>query len=310
MGWSDLDDLIPLRDPTELPRVLSRQGAHAMGFSRRMIETRLASGRWRRVLPHTFLTADTLTWTDRLTAVTFAGPRALLTGGAVLHDAGFRSVPRPGVVTVIVPQRCGSRSTRWVRVRRTARVPEADAHAGPRRVSVGRAVADHALRLHDIDDVRAVVAEATRCRLCSTSEIAEELAAGPRAGSALLRQALGEVTQGAWSAPEARAARVLRRAGAPPFQQNAPIERPGLGRYVADFLWCDLRAILEIDSIEYHTDPASWEATMTRDLRLETLAFSVVHQRPSTIRDEPGRFVRDVMAWLVARAADSLRASS
>jgi hypothetical protein len=45
--------------------VLSRTEALARGYSRRQIERRLADGRWRRVLPRTYLTVDTMTVRDR-----------------------------------------------------------------------------------------------------------------------------------------------------------------------------------------------------------------------------------------------------
>jgi hypothetical protein len=298
----ELDELMPLLDPAALPRVLGRPAALARGLSRHAIDRRVASGQWRRVLPHTYLTSDTLTWPDRLlAAVTFAGPCAVLTGAAVLHDAGLRAARRPGKLTVLVPERSGARSTAWVRIRRTHRLPEAALAPGPPHVPIARAVADHALTLHGIDDVRTVVAEAVRRRLSTVDEIAAELAAGPRNGSALLRQAVDEVGAGAWSAPEARAARLLRRAGVPPFEQNARIELPGGGYYLADFLWRDLWAILEIDSVENHLDPADWSATMDRHLVLETVGFSVAHRPPSAVNTRPVRFVRDVTAWLASR---------
>ena len=268
----------------------------------RMIDHRVARGRWRRVLPRTYLTVDTLTWSDRpAAAIAFAGAGALLSGAAVLHDAGLRSVARPARLLVLVPRANRVRSTSWVRIRRTHRLPDADLVPGPPRAPIARAVADHALTLHRIDDVRTVVAEAVRRRLSTVDEIAAELEAGPRNGSALLRQAVDEVGAGAWSAPEARAARLLRRAGVPPFEQNARIELPGGGYCVADFLWRDLWAILEIDSVENHFAPGDWSATMDRHLVLETAGFSVAHRPPSAVNTYPVRFVRDITAWLANR---------
>jgi hypothetical protein len=298
----NLDELVPLIDPTALPRVLTRAGALRWGMTPRMIDHRVARGRWRKVLPRTYLTVDTLTWSDRLAAaIAFAGPGALLSGAAVLHDAGLRNVTRPARLLVLVPRTNRVRSTSWVWIRRTHRLPDADFVPGPPRVSVARAVADQALTLCRIDDVRTVVAEAVRRGLSTVDEIAAELEAGPRNGSGLLRQAVDEVGAGAWSAPEARAARLLRRAGVPPFEQNARIDLPAGGYYVADFLWRDLWAILEIDSVENHFDPADWSATMDRHLVLATIGFSVAHRPPSAVRKYPDRFVRDITAWLANR---------
>ena len=125
--------------------------------------------------------------------------------------------------------------------------------------------------------------------------------AGPRRGSALLRQAVTEVGAGAASAPEARAAHLMRRAKLPPFEQNARIDLINGDYFVVDFLWRSLGAVLEIDSLEYHLDPADW-ATQDRHLKLTTLGYSVVHRPPSALRDE-ARFVAEVDAWLASRIA-------
>ena len=78
-------------------------------------------------------------------------------------------------------------------------------------------------------------------------------------------------------APEARAGRLLRRAGVPKFKQNFRIDLPdGRWRYV-DFFWPRLRAVLEIDSVEFHSDAPDADATDDRHIELTTLGLSVVH---------------------------------
>jgi hypothetical protein len=144
------------------------------------------------------------------------------------------------------------------------------------------------------------VARAVRSGRCTVTDLAAELDAGPRQGSALLRQAITEVAGGAASAPEARAASILRQGGAPPFEQNVRIDLSGSGYYVADLYWRALRAVLEIDSREHHLDPGDWERTMTRHLALETLGLSVVHRPPSALRDRRA-FLAEILAWLAAR---------
>lgn len=209
-------------------------------------------------------------------------------------------VPRPVRIVVLAPRSCAVRDSAWVRVCHTARMPEPLRWYGPRRAPVERAMAYYAREARRIDDVRAVVAAAVRSGGCTVVELAGELASAPRNGSALLRQALAEVSAGAASAPEARAARLMRRAKLPPFEQNARIELPGGDYFVVDFLWRGLRAILEIDSVEYHLDPADWAATQDRHLKLTTLGYSVVHRPPSALRDE-ARFVAEVGGWLASR---------
>jgi very-short-patch-repair endonuclease len=299
----DSFDDAPWLDPPELARVLTRAQARALGFTARMIDRRLATATWQRILPSTYLTRDTFTWPDRLrAALAFAGPDALLTGAAALCDLGLRGVARPEDILVLVPIRVRKQSTGFVRIRSTRRMPDRELSPGPRRATNARAIADLALERTRLDDVRALVAEAVRRALCTVEELVFELETGPRNGSAHLREAIIEVGGGAWSAPEALAATLLRRAGVPRFQQNAPIRLPDGSTLYVDFLWRRLRAILEIDSVEHHDLPPDADATDDRHLVLETLGYSVAHRKPRYIRREPERFTHGVAAWLAARA--------
>jgi very-short-patch-repair endonuclease len=208
-------------------------------------------------------------------------------------------------VLVLVPATCRVRSRGWVQTRPTRRLPHATVVRGIALATVARAVADHALALRYLDDLRAITARAIQRGRCSLEQLAAELDAGPRNGSALLREALTDLGYGAWSAPEARAVRSLRAAGLGPFEQNARIIGPNGKTYVVDFLWRELRAILEVDSREHHFDEAEWKATQMRHRELETFGYSVIHMPPSEVLDEP-RFIADVKSWLAGRA-DSRR---
>lgn len=290
---------------SQLPRVLSRAEALERGFTHRMIERRIATGRWTRILPRTYLTVDTATERDHYrAALRFAGRGAALSGAAALRTGGFERIGRPASVLVLVPMSRRIESHDWVAVRRTPRPIRTALWPGPRHVEPARAAADHALTLARLDDVRALVAMVVRDGRCTLDELALELSEGPRQGSAHLRQAVGEVCAGAASAPEARAAHVLRRSrGIPPFEQNVPIRLSNGRVYIADFYWRALRAVLEIDSMEYHLGPTLWRATMDRHLELTTAGLAVVHRPPSALADE-NRFADEIGAWLAARARE------
>jgi very-short-patch-repair endonuclease len=162
-------------------------------------------------------------------------------------------------------------------------------------------VADLALESSRLDDVRALVADVVRRGLCEAAELAVELNEGPRNGSAFLRQAVDEVGAGAWSAPEARAATLLRRARLPVFEQNVRIDLSN-GRYViVDFLWRALRAILEIDSDAHHSLAGDADRTSDRHLWLSTDGYSVVHRTPRAVYLQPDAFVAGIGAWLAGR---------
>jgi hypothetical protein len=301
------DDDAPEFDPDALPRIIGRAEALARGMSRYAIDRRVASGRWRRVLPRTYLTADTLGDLDRLyAAVTFAGSGAALSGAAALRAAGVGKISMPRRVLVLVPPHNCVASSAWVTVRRSARPIVAEQWVGPRRVEPARAAADLAVTMRQLDDVRALVARVVQEHHCTIADLGVELDAGPRRGSAFLRQALEEIGWGAASAPEARAARILREAGITGFVQNAELRLPNGRVRVVDFYWPALRACLEIDSVEYHFRREDWSGTWDRHLDLSTFGFSVIHRPPSALRDK-SRFARDVAAWLAGREADLRR---
>lgn len=294
-------------DPDALPRVIGRAEALRRGFTAKAVDHRVAAGSWRRVLPRTYLTADTFTSLDRLNAaLIFAGPDAALSGGAALYASGVRQSSMPDRILVLVPPGGDGRSRAWVHVRATTRPYAAQLAPGPRRVTIARATADLALGRRRLDDVRALVARVIQDGHCTLEELATELESGPRRGSAHLRTALEEIGWGAASAPEARAARILRRAGISGFEQNARIDLPGGGHRHLDFYWPALRAALEIDSVEYHFAREQYVATLDRHLQVTALGISVIHRPPSALRDEAG-FVRDVRAWLAGREADLRR---
>ena len=295
-----LDDEVPLLDPAAAPRIMTRRRAHKNGYTDRVIARHIETRRWSRLLPGVYLTQPPPMPTDRLYAAALrGGPGAVLSGGAALYGHGLRAVGRPRYELVLVAAGSGVRSFGRVRVRHTARLPAPCLQPGPPLAPVERAVADHARSLLDIDDVRTVVAEAVQRGFCDVDSIAEELRAGRRNGSSLLRRAVREVADGAASAPEARAGTLLRAARVPPFEQNAPVV-VGSRCYYADFLWRELWAILEIDSREYHFTPQDWKATLRRDAVLETAGYSVIHVVPSDLGDGDG-FVDHVRRWLAAR---------
>ena len=246
----------------QLPRVATRAEALAAGVGAAAIGYRCRTGAWQRLAPAVYLTASPATAADRMrAALLHGGPRAVVTGAAVLRILGLRSVPEPDSELVLVPSSCASATWGRIRVRRTDRMPQPVIRAGLTLAPAARAVADHVVELRRPDRVQAVVAEVVQRGLCAVNDLAAELESGPRRGSRLFREALEAVGYGAHSVPEARAGRLLRRAGVVGFEQNAELWVAGR-RLVADFMWRDLAAILEIDSTEYHLSPIDHERTL------------------------------------------------
>ena len=292
---------MPRIDRTEAePRVISRAQAYARGMSRPVVDRRVRSGRWRPVLPGVFLTRPDPVRRDFVEAgLIWAAPRAQLSGAEALVQYGvLRTSAAPLLVLTTIDRRPPRQP--WLTVRPTHRLNTPVVLNGLCLAPVARAVADHCLTCRWLDDVRATVARAVQHQLCTVEQLQSEYDGGPRRGSALLRTALTEIQQGAASAPEARAGAALRKAELGPFEQNARIDLPGGGYYVADFLWRELRAVLEIDSVEYHFDQAEWARTLRRHRELEAAGYSVIHMRPAEVRNEAS-FVRAVESWLAGR---------
>jgi hypothetical protein len=241
-----------------------------------------------------------------LAALAFAGEGAVLSGAAALRASEVRGIAVPDNVLVLVPPSNRTRSAGWVQVRRTLRPIVREQWLGPPRVEVARAAADLALTMDRLDDVRTLVARVVQHGHCSLVELGAALESGPRNGSAHLRTALDEVGYGAESAPEAEAARILRRAGIGGFVQNAVLELPDGTTRRVDLYWPQLRACLEIDSVEWHFDRAEWLGTWDRHLDLSKFGYSVIHRPPSALVDK-ARFAGDVRDWLAGREIDLRR---
>ena len=194
-----------------------------------------------------------------------------------------------------------------VRIRATRRA------FGIRRIFLGsdllrvaaapRAVADLALSEQSLSAARALVTKSIQRGLCTPAELVDELIAGPRNGSGFLRRALSDGLDGAASVAEAQAVDELRLAGVPPFELNVPLLRPdGVLVAVADVFWRELRAVLEVDSREFHFSETAWNNTMMRHNKLTAAGLALTHYSPSRIR--LGALRHDVEPWLRSRATE------
>jgi len=298
---------------TELPTVLSARVARQLGLSRAAVRNGIARGGWQPLVRGLVLTTrgepTRADWA--LTGLAVAGPSSALSGWDALRLLGRGVAPRQPAsddVLVLTPRGLNRRIGR-VRIRPTRR-PFATWRTSANDPSLplidvaaaARAVADTALDEHWLNPVRAMVAAAVQHDLCSVDDLTAELAAAPRNGSGLLRRALGEIGAGARSVAEIRALGYLQQADVPRFELNAPIADP-TGRViaVADVLWPRLRAVVEIDSREFHFDAAEWQATMRRHNKVTRLGYALTHYPPSEIG--PG-WTDEVETWLHARAAE------
>ena len=235
----------------------------------------------------------------------YAGPSSVLTGAAALRRHGL-SAYRPhgdgrdqgSAMDVLVPLANRRSDAGFVSLHRTARLPEGFCVAGEVRfVFAPRAVADAVRPMTELNDVRAVVAEAVQTGRCSITHLAGELAAGPTCGSGLLRRALAEVAEGIRSVAEADLRDLIRWARLP-----APLYNPRLtvdGEFLAspDCWWPESGVAGEADSRAWHFSPDDWEQTLARHARMSAHGIIVLHLTSHRIR-----FKRREVAEQIRRA--------
>ena len=244
-------------------QVVSWAQALRGGMSSHAVAHRLRSGGpWQYLLPGVYLTATGTPTQDQreVAALLYAGPRSVITSNAALRHHRLPA-PQSDWVDVLVPARTQRQSISYVRLHRTARLPEMVDVLPHRRYALPhRATADAARWTISLRDARAVVAGVVQRGACTVGQLTEELNAGPVRGSALLRTVLSEVGAGVRSAPEADLRELAKRAGLP-----TPMFNPRL--YLADgiFLgcpdawWPEAGVALEVDSKRWHLSPEDWE---------------------------------------------------
>jgi hypothetical protein len=304
-----------LRDRAfDIPRVLPIATAYDWGMTRSGVAHAMSTRGWQRLTRGILLTVPgpptRADWID--VGLELAGPTGALSGwDAVRIDGlGAATPPRPEVLVLC---RTGkNRQVAGVRIRLTARpfrtwMLPAEHPTMPfvPVVHTARAVADTALQYRRLAPVRALVTSAVQTRRCQVEELIAEVDTGPRNYSGLLRRAVADLRDGARSVAEAEAIEILRRSPVPVFDANvAIVTASGVEIAVVDVLWRELRAVIEIDSRQFHFSEEDWTNTMSRHNRLTTYGLAIEHCPPSEVRTRKLAWAKDVELWLRARARE------
>lgn len=297
--------------------VVSQYQATACGMTRKALRHRIRSGGpWQELLPRTYLavTGSPTQVQKEVAAVLYAGRNTalhagrdtVLTGMAALRRHGLK-VPATEEISVLIPAAHAQESRQshaFVAVRQTVRMPDPVCYKGVVQYALPeRALADAARELHGFRQVRALVADAVQQRRCRLDLLQEELTHGPRRGSAWLRRALAEVTDGVRSGAEGDFGDLLRRRGLPMPMFNARLYVDKTFLAIVDAWWEEAGVAGEVDSQAWHLLPDDWEHTMQRHARLGAQGIIVLHFSPGQIRAEPARVVADIKAALAAGRA-------
>lgn len=293
--------------------VITRQQALAAGLTSHALRHRLRpGGPWQSLLPGVYVAATgTPTMSQQqMAALLYAGPGSMITGSAALRCHRIRGGPST-LVDVLIPAVRQRRDAEFVRLYRTNRMPGRVWTFGPLRYALApRAVADTVRHLTSLRDVRAIVADAIQQHRCQVQELAAELAAGPKAGSALFREALGDVADGIRSAAEGDLRDLLTRSGLPMPLFNPMVYDADTFVACPDVWWPQFGVAVEVDSRQWHLSPEDHARTLQQRRRMGKHLIVVLPFTPRQIRAEPARVlaeIRDALDKARGRAPLNLR---
>jgi hypothetical protein len=271
--------------------------SRAAGLAPTQIKRALSSARWQRVLPGVYATfTGPLTVEARSgAALLYAGPTSQLTARSALLAYGVRYLPPDdGRVHVLVPVDRQVMSRGFVRVHRTSRLPVPRWRDGvPCSPPEHAAVLACRLDVH-LRDARALLAEVVQRRLTTVQRLAQVLATGHSAGSAIPRRVLEDLGAGCRSAPEMELRDLVRRSPvlARTVLWNHPVAIDG-AVLVADACWLEVLLIVEVDSVDHHGLGWAPEHTARRRASLVAAGWTVLSVSPQRIRQDAG-LVRQV----------------
>lgn len=282
--------------------VVTRAQAKECGMKDSTI-TRMArdGGPWQVLLPGVYLTVTgEVTEEHReMAALLYAGPGSMLTGAAAIRHYQLTSW-RPGNIEVLVLDKVRRKSTGFIRLHRTARLPVACQHSGLIRFApAARAVADTARAMESIGEVRSLVYESVQKRKCTTGDLLEELRHGPTQRCALLRQVLDEALTGVRSVAEKQLQDLIRAGGIPEPRYNARLYTMD-GKFIAmvDGWWEEAGTATEVDSVQYHTSIAAQDKDRKTSARLISHGVYPLRFSPFRIRTDRAGVQADIKAAL------------
>ncbi|MBB5857284.1 hypothetical protein ACFQ05_30750 [Amycolatopsis umgeniensis] len=267
---------------------------------------------WRRLLPGVLLLNSGEPTRRQLVdaALLYAGPDAVVTGATACRRQGLRMLPdHPYRVHVLVPLEHKIGSSGHTIIERTTRLPQTVVLDGVPLAPLVRSVLDECRRLGSRQEVSALLAEAVQ-RGVSLPELFAELDAGSSRGTAIPREALHRIADGARSAAEVDAMAVWRMSGLPEPQWNHEL-RDVDGEYIAtpDGYFLAVRLAWEIDSYDFHFGKRQYAATVARNTRYAAAGIAVLQTLSGRLRTEPKRVAAELVAAHRAAEARMRRAA-
>ncbi|MGH2806496.1 MAG: type IV toxin-antitoxin system AbiEi family antitoxin domain-containing protein [Actinomycetota bacterium] len=257
--------------------VLSRAEARGLGMTDRMIDRRVASGRWRVIHPGVYRLAGAPdTWESRLMAAQLSlGPESFVSHRSAGAIHGLDGVP-VGFVEMSTPSSRGSDAIVVHRIRGPK--PPARTLRGFRVTSIERTLFDLCSVLPPVRCGEAID-DALRKRLTTLGRL-QEIARGykGRSGAGTFRQllALRDDRDGiVESKLETKLLRILKRIEAFEFTPQLEVHAESF-RYRLDFAYPDQMVAVEGQSLRYHLGDGPMGYDTKRDRRLRRLGWEIL----------------------------------
>lgn len=299
LDWTVLDDAAP-RGVIKLSELVE------LGVRPGTVASRCEQyGPWQRLLPGVVLLNNGApSWEQRVDgAVRYCSKPARVTGlaGAQLH--GLMRMPTPAQVHVLIHDIYQRLSHTFVLVERTCRLPAITWIDGFPTAPLARCVLDAARRMRDLNQIRALLAEAVQQFRATPKKLLTELDAGSCRGSALPRLVLRELIDGVRSPAESWARELAALSGFGSMWWNTVLTLPNGSHLATPDGWLDEVGLAwEIDSYEFHLRPQDYAATLKRHNQMTASGIVVVHTVPSRLRTEPDQVIAELRgAYELAR---------
>jgi hypothetical protein len=299
-------------DPEALRRsardgVITTAALRALGVSGAAITYRCQDGgRWRRLLPGVVsLSPGPPVQRQRVSAaLVYGGPQAMVTGLEACRRHGVRRGPEPGgTVHLLVPEERQLRSSAFVVVERTTRLPRALVRGGVPLAPPARACLDASRRLHSAAEITELIADTVQRGLCTPAQLAAELRDGSQRGTAAPGRVLADVSAGVRSAAERDAKRLLVRSRLPEPWWNVPV-RDERGRLlgIADAWFDEVALAWEINSYAWHLLPEDYAREVKKSAGMTAVGVNVLPVLPTSLRDNSKGCIAELEAAYAAAA--------
>lgn len=292
----------------DLPASLNALAAEQIGVvSRRQLtehgvstgQLRWQLGRtWRQLLPGVVLLGAGLPTPPQrhVAAQLYAGPQSWLAGPTAAVILGLLPEEGDRRVHVLVPATSKPRAINGVIVRRTRLMNERLVQRGPLRVSCRpRAVVDAAAVLPE-SAARSFIIDVVRRRLVRLDDLTHWVEVRQTDGRVRLRRALQEAAAGAWSAPEADLAALVRTSRVLPTAWLNPglQDDTGIRLTTPDVWFDDVGMAVMIHSRQFHAGTLQWDATVNDDSELSSYRIVVVGVTPEQLARDPHAVLRRI----------------